>query len=86
MMNRIFTIQFLIELIVVGVLSILFGYVAGYIVGMTSDVNLPEICRTWNKYYVMEKTLFWTGIFTYLAVHITGVSKWYCSNSIACKA
>ena len=27
--------------------------------------DLPEICKTYNKYRIMEVTLFFTGVFGY---------------------
>ena len=47
---------------------------------------LPEICRSWNKYHVMEKTLFLTGFLIHIISQLTGINHWYCRNGIACKA
>jgi hypothetical protein len=52
-----------------GILTILVGYVAGFIVAKINKPNLsPECadCKDWNKNYVMEITLFLTGAIIWL--------------------
>lgn len=78
--DRIFTVKFLIELLVVGFLTVVFGYVAGLLVKMTHDVEIPEVCKAFNENYVMEKTLFMTGVLLYLALELAGVNKWQCKK------
>ena len=80
--ERVFTTQFLIELVVVGCLTILFGYIAGYIVGILSNVQLPEACSIISKNYLMEKTLFLTGIMIHLSLEVLGVNKLFCERMI----
>lgn len=54
------------KLLLSGALAILFGYISSYIVLLTSSVdNLPGECKTWNKNYVMEQSLFLVGIMLY---------------------
>ena len=79
-MKRIFSIEFLIELIIVGIMVVLFAYVSGFIIGKSANVNLPEVCATWNKHYVMEKTLFLTGVLVHLFCEISGINRSYCAN------
>lgn len=77
--------QLLIEAIVVGIMTIVFGNVAGMIVAPFLKVDLPGICSTWNKFYTMEISLFLTGVLIHLFCEYTGVNKWYCKNGFACK-
>lgn len=79
-MNRIFTKEFLMELLIVGFLTVLFGYIAGFIVGMLYKVSVPETCANWNKNYVMEQTLFLTGVLAYLSLELAGVNTWKCKQ------
>jgi hypothetical protein len=73
----------LLEAIVVGIITVLVGYLAGYIVHNLEDNDLQEICKTWNKNYVMEKSLFLTGFLTHLILQISGINNWYCKNGMA---
>ena len=38
----------------------------------------------WNKYYVMEIALFFTGFCLHLGCEFTGINKWYCKHGNAC--
>lgn len=79
-------IVLLIEAIVVGIITVIVGTLSGKIFSAyaTSDVQLPDECKSWNKNYVMEKSLFVTGFLTHLLCQATGINKWYCSNGLAC--
>jgi hypothetical protein len=79
-LNRVLTSQFWIELIIVGVLTVLIGYIAGYLVSLWSNPNLPVVCHDFDKNYVMEQTLFITGALTYAVLDLTGVLGWRCEN------
>lgn len=53
----------LVKLLLSGIMAIIFGYFASYIVSKTSSVNnLPDECKSWNKNFAMEKSLFLVGI------------------------
>lgn len=78
-------LQVLVEAIVVGVMTIIVGYAAGWLVQQVSPVNgLSEACKEWNKNYVMEKTLFVTGFLIHLLCEVSGINGWYCKNGSAC--
>lgn len=79
-MENLLTTRFLTELLVIGLLTVLFGYVAGYIVGLMYKVELPAVCDSWNKHYVMEKTLFLTGVLAHLTLQVAGLNAWYCKT------
>ena len=55
-----------IKMIIVGFITVLLGYVAGFIVGIFNKIKLPEVCKSWNRNYVMEQTLFLTGMLIYV--------------------
>lgn len=76
--------KILIEAITVGVLTILMGYLSGYIVGHFEKVDLPEVCKSWNKNYTMEKSLFLTGFLIHIFAEMFGLNTWYCKNGVAC--
>ena len=74
----------LIEAIVVGIMTVIFGNLAGLLIGPLFKVDLPKVCSDWNKYYTMELTLFATGFLLHLFCEFSGINKWYCTNGIAC--
>lgn len=76
----------LIEAIVVGIITVIVGTLSAKIISnYASDVNeLPDVCKSWNKNYTMEKSLFLTGFLVHLACQLTGINHWYCSNGLAC--
>ena len=51
--------------IIFGMLLTLIGYFVSKITGMYFKVKLPDECKEWNKKYIMEMTLFFTGTITY---------------------
>jgi hypothetical protein len=75
--NRLFTTNFLSELIVIGFLTVLFGYIAGYIVGMMYQIQLPKSCSIISRNYLIEKNLFLTGVIMHLSFEVCGINKWY---------
>lgn len=78
--------KLIIEAIFVGVITVLVGYVAGYIVGRFEGRDLPQECKNWNQNYVMEKSLFLTGFIVHVLCEMSGINKWYCTNGNACLA
>jgi hypothetical protein len=52
--------------ILFGVITVLVGYVSGFVVSKMNNSEVPEECKNWNKNYVMEKSLFITGALTWL--------------------
>jgi hypothetical protein len=50
-----------LKAIITGLLVVLFGYLSSFLVRPFFKVDLPEICKTWNKNHVMEASLFVTG-------------------------
>ena len=81
--NILIMLDLLKEATVVGISLILFGYIGSYI----ASVILPDTKRGeyFNKYYVMELSLFLAGFIAHLVFEYTGINKWYCKNGVACK-
>ena len=65
--------------------SIVVGTIVGVIVGRFNSINLPAVCKKWNKNHIMEICLFLTGFVAHLLCEFLGVNKWYCKNGNACK-
>lgn len=75
-----------IEAIIVGILTVIVGYFSSSAISNFEKSDLPKICETWNKNYVMEKTLFLTGFLVHIMCETVGINKWYCKNGTACLA
>ena len=75
----------LVEAGVVGLIVVAIGTVVGFIIGYFTKMELPPVCKDWNKNYVMEASLFVTGVLTHIIFELMGGNKWYCKNGNACK-
>ena len=74
--------ELLIEAIVVGIITIAIGTIIGYIISKQLAVDLPPVCKSWNKNYMMELCLFLTGVFTHLVFEFMGTNQWYCERKV----
>lgn len=77
-------VDLLVEATVVGIATVLMGYVAAPLAGSVTHVPLPDICRTWNKNYAMELSLFLTGFLLHIVAELVGINAWYCKHGNAC--
>ena len=77
--------KLLIEAVVVGISVVIIGSLVGYVVGRSLSVDIPKLCKEWNKNHIMEITLFLTGFILHLVCEFSGVNGWYCDNGNACK-
>ena len=68
--------KLLVEAVVVGLMVVVVGSVVGYLVGKLNSVDLPKVCKKWNKNHVMEISLFFTGAPTHLLCEFSGLNKW----------
>lgn len=71
------TLRVIKEATFVGVLTALIGYVASALVKPYFKVDLPEICKSWNKKHLMEISLFATGFLLHIFLEFTGMNKSY---------
>jgi len=76
--------KLLIEAFFVGIAVVVIGSAVGYIISKLFSVDLPQICKKWNKNHVMELSLFLTGAILHLLCEGVGLNKWYCKNGNAC--
>lgn len=77
-------IKLITESIIVGISIVLFGTITSKLFSEYFKVDLPPVCKEWNKNFVMEITLFFTGVFVHLSFELLGINRWYCKNSYAC--
>ena len=77
--------KLLVEAVVVGVMVVIVGSAVGYVVGRVNSVDLPKVCKKWNKNHVMEISLFLTGAITHLLCEVSGINKYYIKNGYASK-
>ena len=77
-------VRLLLETIGAGLLIVVIGTVVSFIVGKVSAVDFPPTCKEWNKNYVMEISLFFTGVTAHLLAEYFGLNRWYCSHGVAC--
>jgi energy-converting hydrogenase Eha subunit A len=59
--------------IFMGLLTVVAGYLASMIVKPILKVDLPEVCKQWNKKYLMEVSLFFTGFILYFGIKYLNV-------------
>ena len=71
------TVRVIKEATFVGILTALIGYVASALVKPYFKVDLPEICKSWNKKHLMEISLFATGFLLHIFLEFTGMNKTY---------
>lgn len=56
------------ESAVLGLIVMIVGTVISFLFGKTlMKVELPPVCKDWNKNYIMEASLFVTGMVSYIA-------------------
>lgn len=70
-------LELLIEAIIVGIVILGVGAIVSLIISLIFKTNLPKICKTWNKHYVMEISLFLTGFFAHLFFELVGLNAYY---------
>ena len=73
------------EAVLIGVVLVIVGNVVGFFVGKSLSVPLPKVCKSWNKNYVMEISLFLTGFLAHYMFEWSGLNKYYCSHGAACR-
>lgn len=72
--------KILLESTVIGICTVIIGTVISLIISKFMKMDLPSVCKNWNKNYVMEWALFLTGFFLHLLFEFVGINRWYCLN------
>ena len=58
--------------ILIGIITVIIGTIISFLLGDSLSVELPVICNSWNKYHVMEISLFFTGSVVYIILDLIG--------------
>lgn len=58
------------ESIIFGLIVLVIGNISGFFIGRFFSVDLPSVCKKWNKNHIMELTLFITGMSSFLIYDI----------------
>ena len=69
-----------IEAWIVGIITVIVGNVVSSVISFSNFYprpKLPATCMNYNKYFIMEFTLFLTGVIIHLLCEITGINVWY---------
>ena len=80
-----FGLNLITEAVVVGLTIVVMGTLVSFVIAYSIKSDLPPVCKDWNKNYVMELSLFFTGFLTHFIFEFVGLNKWYCKNGVACK-
>jgi|TARA_B110000908_G_C10257391_1_gene456544 hypothetical protein len=74
--------RLLLEAVCVGMITLVVGLLIGKILVSFLSVKLPDACKNWNKYHIMEINLFLTGFLIHILFEILGLNKWYSVNYV----
>ena len=78
--------KLLYETICIGLITSLIGsMVIKIIIGFNKvekneSINMERTIKNWNKNYLLEISLFFTGILIHLILEYIGLNKWYCEK------
>lgn len=75
-------IKVLREAFVVGIMVVIMGFLGSYIA--STILPIPLKSEWFNKYHVMELSLFITGFLLHIFLEIFSVNRWYCIYGSAC--
>ena len=71
------------EAFVIGVMTVVMAHLVSLIIRPYLKITLPEACGTWNKYHVMETTLFLTGFLLHVILEYSGMNEKWCKNNFS---
>jgi hypothetical protein len=64
--------------IIHGLVAILFVYLVGYLITKINGIDVSNVAiSSWNKDYLLEKTIFITGFILHLACHVFNLHRFY---------
>ena len=78
--------KLLYETICIGLISALIGSLSIRIVlkfnkiENNKSLSIERMVKEWNKNYILEISLFLTGILIHLIIEYIGLNKWYCEK------
>ena len=75
--------QVLMQAVVVGISTVIMGSIVGFVISQLVPSTGTKDSKDWNKYYVMEIALFFTGFFLHIAYEVLGLNAWYCKDVFA---
>ena len=67
----------LLEAIFVGLSNILISYPVTILLKTIQNKKINAACVDWNKYYIMEISLFLIGFILHLTYELIGINKYY---------
>lgn len=81
-------IKLLLESFFVGLLTVIIGSIVVFTFSKINKKIQPDLeyskkNNNWNKYYIMEQSLFSTGVIIHLLCELLGINTWYCKNGYA---
>jgi hypothetical protein len=68
------------QAVLTGVVSVLLGLVLSLVVFSSLKPELVKECEMWDKYYVFETTMFFTGILIRLLMELDAGKKYLLSQ------
>ena len=83
-----YVLQLFIEAIIIGIITVIVGNIIVAVISFSNIYprpKLPEICMNYNKYFIMEISLFLTGAFIHLFCEFAGINAWYLKNGAILK-
>jgi hypothetical protein len=78
--------KLLYETVCIGLIAALIGSMSIRIVlkfnkiEKNKSINIEKLVKEWNKNYLLEISLFFTGILIHLIIEYIGLNKWYCEK------
>ncbi len=73
----------------VGIFLIIIGSIVSFIINKTNySPELPETCKRWNQFHVMELALFFTGFIAHVLLEYSpfgNINQMYCENNFCPK-
>ena len=72
------------EALFVGLLVVVGGTIVSKVIGGFFSSDLPPVCKKWNKYHVMEISLFLTGVLVHFFCEVVVFNTWCCKNGSEC--
>jgi hypothetical protein len=78
--------KLLYETICIGLIAALIGSMSIRIIlkfnklENNKSINLEKLVKEWNKNYLLEISLFFTGVLIHLTIEYIGLNKWYCEK------